>query len=178
MSNSKAGSMAATMAWAFALGSVVVAIGLGFVLPGIVGWLFTALLFGAAGWAAVHMTQATTGKGIVAMLVAGLVAGVASFIIAKMMVSSAVSGAGGQAFNDAMKQASAQGGTQLTAEQQAQLANVGGAMAGGLGMIAGVMMFFGSLLKVFLCGMIGAFIGGATKKSAIGAAPGSMSKAA
>jgi uncharacterized membrane protein YeaQ/YmgE (transglycosylase-associated protein family) len=177
MSNSKAGSMAASMAWAFAIGSVVVAIGLGYVLPGFIGWIVTALLFGAAGWAAVHMTQATTGKGIVAMLVAGLVAGVASFIIAKMMVSSAVSGAGGQAFNDAMKQASAQGGTQLTAEQQAQLANVGGAMAGGLGMMAGIVMFFGTLLKVFLCGMIGAFIGGATKKSAIGTS-GAAAKAA
>ena len=174
----KAGSMAASMAWAFAIGSVVVAIGLGFVLPGFVGWVLTAALFGAAGWAAVHMTQATTGKGIVAMLVAGLIAGVASFIIAKMMVSSVVSGAGSQAFNDAMKQASAQHGTQLTAEQQAQLAQVGGAMAGGLGVVAGVLMFFGSLLKVFLCGMIGCFIGGATKKSAIGAQPGAMSKAA
>jgi len=174
---SKAGSMAASMAWGFAIGSVVVALGLGFVLPGFVGWLFTALLFGAAGWAAVHMTQASTGKGILAMLVAGLVAGVASFIVAKMMVSSAMTGAGGQAFNDAMKHAQAQGSTQLTAAQQAQLAQVGGAVAGGMGVIAGVVMFFGSLLKVFICGMIGCFIGGATKKSAVGAAP-AVSKAA
>lgn len=176
---SKAGSMAASMAWLIAIGSVVVALGLGFVLPGFIGWVFTALLFGAAGWAAVHMTQASTGKGIVVMLVAGLVAGVASFIIAKMMVSSAISGAGGQAFNDAMKHAQEQAanGSQLTATQQAQLAQVGGAVAGGMGVIAGVVMFFGSLLKVFICGMIGCFIGGATKKSAIGASP-AMSKAA
>jgi hypothetical protein len=166
MSDSRAGSMAASMAWAFALGSVVVGVGLGFAMPGFLGWLVTAALYGAAGWAAVHMTQATTGKGIVAMLVAGLVAGVAGFIIVKMFVSSALTGAGAEAFNEAMKQNS----QNMTPEQQAQMAKMGGAMAGGIGAIAGVMMFFGALLKVFICGMIGCFIGGATKKSATGGA--------
>ena len=89
-----------------------------------------------------------------------------------------MSAAGGDAFKDAMQKSAAQGGTQLTAEQQAQLAQVGNAMAGGLGALAGVMGFVWGLLKTFLWGMIGCFIGGATKKSAIGAQPGAMSKAA
>lgn len=174
---SKAGSMAASMAWAFAIGGGVVGTLLGFYVPGIIGFLLGAATLTGAGWAAVHMTQTSTGKGILAVLVGGLVAGIVGFILVKMAASSAMSAAGGQAWNDAMQKSAAQGGTQLTAEQQAQLAQVGNAMAGGLGALAGVMGFIWALLKTFLWGMIGCFIGGATKKSAIGAQPG-MAKAA
>ena len=174
---SKAGSMAGSMAWAFAIGGGVVGTLLGFYVPGIIGFLLgTAVLVGS-GWAAVHMTQASAGKGILAFLVGGLVAGIVGFILVKMAASSAMSQAGGQAWNDAMAKSAAQGGTQLTAEQQAQLAQVGNAMAGGLGALAGVMGFVWALVKVFLWGMIGCFIGGATKKSAIGSQPG-VAKAA
>lgn len=175
---SKAGTMAASMAWGFAIAAGIVGTLLGFYVPGIIGFILgTAVLVGG-GWAAVHMTQATTGKGILAFLVGGLVAGVIGFVLVKVAASSAMSGAGGQAFNDAMQKAQAQNGTQLTPEQKAQLASMGNAMAGGFGVIAGVMGFVWALVKVFLWGMIGCFIGGATKKSAIGAQPGSMSKAA
>jgi hypothetical protein len=177
MSDSKAGSMAASMAWLIAIGAGVVGTLLGFYIPGIIGFIVgTAVLVGG-GWAAVHMTQASTGKGILAFLVGGVVAGIVGFILVKVAASSAMSAAGGQAWNDAMKQAQTQGGTQLTAAQQAQMAQVGNAMAGGLGVIAGVMGFVWGLLKTFLWGMIGCFIGGATKKSAIGASP-AVSKAA
>ena len=174
---SKAGSMAASMAWAFAIGGGVVGTLLGFYVPGIIGFILgTAVLVGA-GWAAVHMTQASTGKGILAFLVGGLVAGVIGFILIKMAASSAISGAGSDAFKDAVQKSATQGGAQLTAEQQAQLSQIGNAGAGALGAIAGVMGFVWALLKTFLWGMVGCFIGGATKKSAVGAAPG-MSKAA
>ena len=175
---SKAGSMAASMAWLFAIGGGVVGTLLGFYVPGIIGFILgTAVLVGA-GWAAVHMTEASTGKGILAFLVGGIVAGIVGFILVKMAASSAMTAAGGDAFKDAMQKSAAQGGTQLTAQQQAQLAQVGNAMAGGLGALAGVMGFVWALLKTFLWGMIGCFIGGATKKSAIGAQPGAMSTAA
>ncbi|HEX9102005.1 MAG TPA: hypothetical protein VF997_07375 [Polyangia bacterium] len=166
------------MAWAFAIGGGVVGTLLGFYVPGIIGFILGAAVYVGAGWAAVHMTEASTGKGIVTMLVGGLVAGIVGFILVKVAASSAMSAAGGDAFKDAMKNAQAQGGTQLTAEQQAQLSQVGNAMAGGLGVIAGVMGFVWALLKTFLWGMIGCFIGGATKKSAVGAQPGALSKAA
>jgi hypothetical protein len=174
----KAGSMAASMAWLFAIGGGVVGTLLGFYVPGIIGFILgTAVLVGS-GWAAVHMTQASAGKGILAFLVGGLVAGIVGFILVKVAASSAMAGAGSDAFKDAMQKSASQGGTQLTAAQQAQLSQVGNAMAGGLGVIAGVMGFVWALLKTFLWGMIGCFIGGATKKSAIGAQPGAMSKAA
>jgi hypothetical protein len=174
---SKAGSMAASMAWGFAIGGGVVGTLLGFYVPGIIGFILgTAVLVGS-GWAAVHMTQASAGKGILAFLVAGVVAGIIGFVLVKMAASSAMSAAGGDAFKDAMQKSATQGGTQLTAEQQAQLSQVGNAMAGGLGALAGVMGFVWALLKTFLWGMIGCFIGGATKKSAVGASP-AVSKAA
>ena len=167
---SKAGSMAASMAWLIAIGGGVVGTLLGFYVPGIIGFILGAGVLVGAGWAAVHMTQATTGKGILAFLVGGLVAGIVGFILVKVAASSAMSGAGSQAFNDAMKNAQAQGGAQLTADQQAALANAGNALAGGFGVIAGVMGFIWALVKTFLWGMIGCFIGGATKKSATGGA--------
>ena len=175
---SKAGSMTASMAWGFAIGGGVVGTLLGFYVPGILGFLLGAAVYVGAGWAAVHMTQTTTGKGILTVLVGALVAGVVGFILVKVAASTAMSTAGGQAWNDAMKNAQAQGGTQLTADQQAQLAKVGSAMAGGFGVIAGVMGFVWALVKTFLWGMIGCFIGGATRKSAIGVQPSVLSKAA
>jgi hypothetical protein len=177
MSDSKAGSMAASMMWAFAIGGGVVGTLIGFYVPGIIGFILGAAVLTGAGWGAVHMTQATTGKGILAVLVGGVVAGIVGFVLVKVAASSAMSAAGGDAFKDAMQKAGTQGGTQLTAEQQAQLSQVGNAMAGGLGVIAGVMGFVWALLKTFLWGMIGCFIGGATKKSAIGTQP-AVSKAA
>jgi hypothetical protein len=170
--------MATSMMWAFAIGAGVVGTLVGFYVPGILGFLLGAAVLTGGGWAAVHMTPASAGKGIVAVLVGGVVAGVVGFVLVKVAASSAMSGAGGQAFNDAMKHAQAQRGTQLTAAQQAQLSQVGNAMAGGFGIIAGVMGFVWALLKTFLWGMIGCFIGASTKKSAIGTQPGSISKAA
>jgi hypothetical protein len=175
---SKAGSMAASTAWLIAIGAGVVGTLVGFYVPGIIGFLLGAAILCGGGWAAVHMTQASAGKGILAFLVGGLVAGIVGFILVKVAASSAIGAAGGQAWNDAMKQAQAQGGSQLTAAQQAQLAQAGNAIAGGFGVIAGVMGFVWALLKTFLWGMIGCFIGGATKKSAIGAAPSAAAKAA
>ena len=77
----KAGSMGAGMAWGFAIGSVVVATILGFIgVHGFVGTVLNILIYMAGGYAAVFMTKASTGKGILAFLVAGIISGIASFI--------------------------------------------------------------------------------------------------
>jgi hypothetical protein len=175
MSNSKAGSMAASMMWAFALGSSVVGAVLGFYIPGFPGFLVGAAVFVAGGWAAVYMTQSSTGKGIAGFLVGGIAAAVVGFILWKTAASNAIGSAGGsQAWNDAMKQAQAQN-PQLTQEQLAQAGNI---MQSAGGVIVGATAAFFGLLKAFLLGMIGCFIGGAMKKSAIGTSAGSVSKAA
>lgn len=178
MSNSKAGSMAASMMWAFTIGGAVVGTVLSFYVPGILGFLLGAATFVAAGLFGVYMTQSSTGKGILGMLVGGLVAGVIGFVLVKMAASSALNSAGSQAWNDAVKNAQAHGGQQLTADQQAALAKAGSMVSGGLGVLAGVMGFVWALLKSFLWGMIGCFIGGAMKKSAVGTQPSAISKAA
>ncbi len=176
MSNSNAGSMSASMMWAFAIGSAVVGAVLGFYVPGWLGFLVGAAVFVGGGWAAVHMTQASAGKGILGYLVGAVAAGIIYFILVKHAASSALSDAGGQAWNDAMQKQAAQGGAQLTAEQKQALAQAGNMMAGAGGALAGIGGFIIALLKSFIFGMIGCFIGGATKKSAGGAA--AMSKAA
>ena len=178
MSNSK-GSMAGSMAWLFAIGAGIVGTLVGFYIPGIIGFIVGAGVLVAGGWAAVHMTQASTGKGILAFLVGGLVAGIVGYTLVKVAASSAISASGGgQAFNEAMKNVEAQGGAaaQLTADQQAKIAQAGDAVAGGFGVLAGIMGFVWALVKTFLWGMIGCFIGGATKKS--GAAAQLVRKAA
>jgi hypothetical protein len=174
---SKAGSMQASMMWAFAIGSGVVGAVLGFYTPGFLGFLVGMAIFVAGGWAAVHMTEASTGKGIVGMLVGALAAAVVAFVLWKVAASSAMSAAGGQ-FDEAMRRAQAQNGTQLTAQQQAAMQQAGNILKGAGGAIVGVTAAFFGLLKAFIFGMIGCFIGGATKKSAIGAQPGALSRAA
>ena len=174
---SKAGSMTASMMWAFAVGSGVVGAVLGFYTPGFVGFLLGMAIFAGGGWAAVHMTQASTGKGIVGMLVGALAAAVVGFVLWKVAASSAMSAAGGQ-IDEAMRHAQTQNGAQLTAQQQAAMAQAGNLLKGAGGVIVGVTAAFFGLLKAFLFGMIGCFIGGATKKSAVGTQPGAFSKAA
>jgi hypothetical protein len=177
MSDSKAGSMAASMMWAFAIGSCVLGAILGFFAPGFLGFLLGTAIYIAGGWAAVHMTQSTTGKGILGMLVGALAAAVVGFILWKTAASSAM-GAAGSSIDDAMKQAQANnGGQPLTAEQQAAMAQAGNIMKSAGGVIVGVTAAFFGLLKAFIFGMVGCFIGGATKKSA-GGGSASMQKAA
>ncbi len=170
----KAGSMGAGMAWGFAIGSVVLATILGFIgVHGFVGTVLNIAVYMAGGYAAVFMTKASTGKGIVAFLVAGILSGIASFIIVKMAASAAMSAVG-----DSMKaQMAAAGAKTGDAALNAQMAQAGNAVAGGLGMMVAVMAFVGSLIWCFLFGMVGCFIGGAMKKSALGGAAG-VAKAA
>src|SRR5271154_2816629 len=146
--NDKAGSMGAGMAWGFALGAVVVATLLGLALHGFVGTVINILLYIAGGWAAVFMTKASTGKGIVAFLVAGIVSGIVSFIIIKMAAGAAMAQVG-----DAMKTQMAAAGAKGDAALNAQMAQAGNAVAGGLGMMVAVMAFVGSLIWCFLFGM-------------------------
>src|SRR5262249_48174956 len=63
---STAGSKAASLAWLIAIGAGIVGTLAGFYIPGIIGFLVGAGVLVGGGWAAVHMTQASTGKGILA----------------------------------------------------------------------------------------------------------------
>src|SRR5262245_51517373 len=134
---SNAGKMGAGAAWLFAIGGAVVGVVLGHFIPGFIGFIVGLLLYVGGGWATVHMTQATAGRGILAWLVGGLVAAVVAFIMWKMAVSAASSQVGA-AWNDAVKQAGTQGGG-MNAADQAKLAQVGEAAAGAFGTIAGLL---------------------------------------
>ena len=159
----KAGSMGAGMAFGFAIGVVILTSVLGFVHVSYT--ILNILLYIAAGWAAVYMTKASTGKGILAFLVAGLVAGVVTAIQVKMAMG-AVSAAASSAMADAAKQAAANG--VKGADLNNALAQGGNALASGLSTMAMIMAFVMSLIRTFLFGMVGCFIGGAMKKSALG----------
>jgi hypothetical protein len=176
MSNSKAGSMAASMMWAFAIGSGVVGALIGFYTPGFLGFLVGMAIFMGGGWAAVYMTSATTGKGILAMLVGALAACIVGFVLWKMAASSAMSAAGGQ-LDEAMKQAQAQNGAKMDAQAQAAMNQAGDMVKSAGGVLIGITAAFFGLLKAFVFGMVGCFIGGAMKKSAIGTTA-AVSKAA
>jgi hypothetical protein len=169
----KAGTMGAGMAFGFAIGGAVLTTVLGMLHLGIVGWVLNIALYVAAGWAAVFMTKASVGKGILAMLVGGIVSGIASFIIFKMAMSAVSSQVAG-AMGEAAKNAGAAGNAQLNA----QLAAAGSQAAGALGTMAAVMAFIGSMLWCFLVGMIGCFIGNSMKKSALGGGAAQQAKAA
>jgi hypothetical protein len=164
---SNAGKMGSGAAWGIAIAGSAVGSAAGGFIPGIVGWLVALAIIGGAGWATVHMTQASAGKGILAFLAGGVVSAIVTYFVYKMQVSSAMA--------DAQAQIAANAKGTGNAQLDAQLANAGSAMAGaamaaGLGMAA-----VASLLRTFLVGMIGCFIGNATKKSAGG---GAVAKAA
>src|SRR4051812_32467193 len=104
----RAGTMTESMVWAFAGGAALVGVGLGYV-PGVISWLLGVALFVAAGWAAGYLTQASTGKGLLAMFALGVVVGMFSFMIARSKVSAAMAGADGNAIHDAVAKAQADG---------------------------------------------------------------------
>jgi hypothetical protein len=171
---SKAGTMAPSMLWAFAIGAGAVGEVIGHYTPGVLGWFLGVAIFAAGGWAAVHMTQATAGKGILGMLVGALVAAVVSFILWKMAVSSTLNS--GQ-FEEGLKQAQ-MNGQPLTPEQQATMEKAGSIMKSAGGAIVGATAAFFTLFTAFISGMIGCFIGGATKKSATAGGSGAAQNAA
>jgi hypothetical protein len=177
MSNTKAGSMSAGTMWLFAIGTGIVGALAGFYTPGFLGFIVGMAIFIVGGWAAVHYTESSTGKGILGMLVAGVFAATVGFILWKTAAGTAMNQAGGQ-FDEAMRQAQAKQGAQMTAQQQQAMEQAGNVLKGAGGIIVGITAAFFGLLKAFLFGMVGCFIGGATKKSAIGAAPSAASKAA
>jgi hypothetical protein len=114
------------------------------------------------------MTQASAGKGILAFLAGGVVSAIVTYFVYKMQISSAMA--------DASAQIAANAKGTGNAQLDAQLASAGNAMAGAA-MAAGLTMAaVFSLLRTFLVGMIGCFIGNATKKSATGG--GAVAKAA
>ena len=163
MAEGKAGSMGSGMAWMIALGSAIVVGGLGFVVQSSgLSWLLSLVIFGAAGWAAVYMTKAGTGIGIVAFLVAGIVAGVLTYFALK----SAVAAASGEITSKMGELAKAGGAND--AKINAQLAQAGDAMASGFGAMVGIIGFVVALLRCFIIGMIGCIVGGSMKKSALG----------
>lgn len=167
----KAGTMGAGMAFGFAVGGVILTMVLGFLHLGFVGWVLNIGIYLAAGWAAVFMTKASVGKGILAMLVGGIVSGVISLVMAKIAMAGA-----GDAMAKAAQEAakSAGGNAAVNAQASAALQQVGS----GLGMIAMAGAFIVSLLWTFVVGMIGCFIGNSMKKTALGGGAAQQAKAA
>jgi hypothetical protein len=159
---SNAGKMGAGATWGIALAGSAVGAAAGGFIPGIVGWLVALAIIGGAGWATVHMTQASAGKGILAFLAGGAVSAIVTYFVYKMQISSAMADASAEI----AKNAKSTGNAQL----DAQLAQAGTAMASGLAGAAAVTGAVLSLIRTFIVGMVGCFIGGATKKSAGGAA--------
>jgi len=159
---SNAGKMGMGAAWGIALAGSAVGAAAGGFIPGVVGWLVALVIIGGAGWATVHMTQASAGKGILAFLAGGVVSAIVSYVVYKSQISGAMA--------EAQAQIAANAKSTGNAQLDSQLANAGSAMAGAA-MTAGLTMAaVFSLLRTFLVGMIGCFIGGATKKSATGGA--------
>jgi hypothetical protein len=158
----KAGQMGSGMAWAFAIGSAIVAGGLGFAIQSSgLTWLLGLILFIGGGWAAVYLTKASTGMGILAFLVAGIIAGILTYFALKSAVSAATG-----ALTDTMGQMGK--GMGANADAQKQFAQAGAAMQSGFGAMVGIIGFVVALLRTFILGMIGCFIGGSMKKSALG----------
>jgi hypothetical protein len=164
---SNAGKMGAGAAWGIAIAGSAVGAAAGGFIPGIVGWLLALVIIGGAGWATVHMTQASAGKGILAFLAGGAVSAIVTYFVYKLQISSAM----GDVSAEIAKNAKSTGNAQL----DAQVAQAGNAMAAGLAGAAAVTGAIFSLIRTFLVGMIGCFIGNATKKSAGG---GAVAKAA
>lgn len=164
----KAGQMGAGAAWGIAIGASILGGIVAWVIPGAgLTWLLSLVIYGVAGWAAVYLTQASAGKGILAFLVGGIVSGVIAYFAIKSAVSSAVGSASGE-LSKSMGELAKAGSAASRAQLDAQMAQASAAMSSGFGAMAGVIAFVVSLIRTFLIGMIGCFIGSSMKKSAIG----------
>jgi hypothetical protein len=173
--NDKAGTMGSGAMWGFVIGSSVLGGVLSFVLSSTgLTWLLSLVILIAGGWAAVFFTKASAGKGIVAFLAGGVVAAIVAYIGWKSMVAGAMSQASGEltkSMGDLAKSANGANAAQV----DAQMAQASAAISGGLGAMVGIMVGVVTLIRTFLLGMIGCFIGNSMKKSATG---GAVAKAA
>jgi hypothetical protein len=92
-------------------------------------------------------------------------------VIAYFAIKSAVSSAMGAASGEltkSMGELAKAGNAANQAQLNAQMAQASAAMSSGLGAMAGIMAFVVSLIRTFLIGMIGCFIGSSMKKTALG----------
>jgi hypothetical protein len=171
--NDKAGSMGAGAAWGIAIGASALAGAMSFLISSTgITWLISLVVLLAGGWATVFLTKATAGKGILAFLAGAVVASIIAYFGFKSMMTSAMAEASGEmqkAMGDLTKQGKA---------TEAQVQQASAMIQGGLGAAAGGLAGFVTFIRVFLLGMIGCFIGSSMKKSALGAAGGSVAKAA
>jgi hypothetical protein len=168
--NDKAGSMGGGAAWGIAVAGSAVGSLVGGFVPGIVGWLLATLFIAGAGWAAVFMTKATAGKGIVTFLVGG----VASFIVTYVVYKSQIASSMAAATAELAKNAKSTGNVAL----DTQLAGGGAAVMQAAATAGLIMAGVFSFLRTFLIGMIGCFIGNAMKKTALAGSGASVAKAA
>src|SRR5262249_45834163 len=95
--------MGAGIAWLIVLGGSIASAVVSAYVPGfLISLILNLAILGLTGWAAVHMTQATAGKGILAFLVGAVAAAVVAFFIFKSQASAAISGVGTDAMKDAL----------------------------------------------------------------------------
>ena len=168
--NDKAGTMGSGAMWGFAIGSSVLAGVLSFVLSSSgLTWLLSLVVLIAGGWATVFFTKASAGKGILAFLAGAVVASIVAYFGWKSMVAGAMSEASGELTKSLGGLAKANAGAN-SAQVDAQMAQASAALSGGLGAMAGIMASVVTLIRTFLLGMVGCFIGNSMKKSATGGA--------
>jgi hypothetical protein len=148
------------MAWAFAFGSILVVMAVGFIaqkigLGNVIGLGLDVAIFGVAGYLAVYMTKASKGQGIVAFLVSSLVLAVASYAAVSFIFSTAT--------HELTTTTGALAGA--NAADTAKFAQAAGGLMGGFfGVIIAVVM----LLVSFISGMVGCLTGGSAKNKALG----------
>jgi hypothetical protein len=151
----KAGKLGSGMAWGITFGGVILALILNFVLmktslPTKVAYVLFLAIFAATGWAAVFLTKAGKGAGILAIIVGGLAMAIGTYVVASMAVSAAAGAI-----------ASANAGTSASAQLAAQgVANVAGAA---VGIFAAIVNF----VVVLAAGIPGAVVGGNMKARAL-----------
>jgi hypothetical protein len=173
--NDKSGTMGSGAMWGFAVGSSVLAGVLSFLSIGSgLTWLLSLVVLVGGGWATVFFTKASAGKGIVTFLAGSVVAAIVAYLGWKSMVAGAMSEASGELTKSMGALAKANAGAN-SAQVDAQMAQASAALSGGLGAMAGIMAAVVTMIRTFLFGMVGCFIGNSMKKSATG---GAVAKAA
>jgi hypothetical protein len=133
--------------------------------------LLYAVVLGAAGWATVFLTKASTGKGIVASLVGAAVLAIGTYFAVKAAVSGMVADASTEIAKSAK-------GATGDAKLNDALNTMGTSMVAAAAAAAAGMIALKNLVLGFLLAMIGNFVGGSMKKSAIGGSAPAVARAA
>jgi hypothetical protein len=158
------GQKSSGLAWLFAFGSVVVALLINVLanklsLPTSVTYGLYVGVIGAAGVAAVYLTRAGAGIGIVAFLVASIAMAIGTYVLVSMAASEIAS-------------------TAVTSTDGSASIQLNQGAAATVGAIAGVFVAVVNFFVTFGAGLTGCLIGSSMKKKALAAAPAGQARLA